>query len=89
MYQGTDSRLAKAHGHLSLNLQRENYESDEDFAEDIVDLARDSARIDLMQEQMIATRWDGENHCPEANRYIELHPLYTNQICSKLFKLVC
>ena len=57
-----------------MNLQRENYESDDDFAQNIVDLARDSARIDLMQEQMMATRWGGENHCQEAHRYIELHP---------------
>ena len=89
MYQRTDARLARAHGYPSLNLQRENYESDDDFPQDIVDLARDSSRIDLMQEQMIATRWGGENHCPEANRYIELHPLYTHRMGSKLFKLVC
>ena len=74
MYQRTDARLARAHGYPSLNLQRENYECDDDFPQDIVDLARDSSRIDLMQEQMIATRWGGENHCPEAHRYIELQP---------------
>ena len=39
LYQGTDARLAKAHGYPSLNLQRENYESDDDFPQDIVGIA--------------------------------------------------
>ena len=40
LYEGTDARLAKAHGYPSLNLRRENYESDDDFPQDIVGLAR-------------------------------------------------
>ena len=35
LYEGTDARLAKAHGYPSLNLRRENYESDDDFPQDI------------------------------------------------------
>lgn len=73
LYKGTGQRLARVHGFPTSYIDHRNYQSDQHFANTVIELVKDTKRIDAMQTKNTKHKWDKIHH-HEANKYIELHP---------------
>jgi len=75
LYHGVGQRLAQnVHKYPSAYLDRDQYASDHDFALAVVAIARDPARMDTMQAEILTYKWGATGSCAPFENFVRKNP---------------